>query len=102
MPQRKHVHCHPTDNRPNSHWAIEFSNWGSYKSPLMGWTSATSDTFSSVTVRVARLEDAMSYCQAMGFGYDVMYPTNWKNHIKKDYASNFKWKGHPTAVEEYD
>lgn len=74
MPQRKHVHNHPTDKRPNNHWAIEFDSWGAYKSPLMGWTSASSDTYSGVAVRVARLQDAVGYCEAMGWGYDILYP----------------------------
>jgi hypothetical protein len=55
MPQRKHLHCHPTDKRVGKGWAIEFDSWGQYKSPLMGWTSATSDTYSDVTIRVGKL-----------------------------------------------
>ena len=102
MPQRKHLHCHPTDHRPNNHWAIEFDSAGQWKSPLMGWTSATADTYSGVTVRLARLQDAVAYCEAMGWGYDIMYPTNARNHVKKNYADNFMWKGPPKEKEEYD
>ena len=76
MPQRKHLHCHPTNKSMGNHWAIEFSSWGQYKSPLMGWTSATSDTFSDVTIRFGKLQDAVGHCLAMGWGYDIMYPTN--------------------------
>ena len=68
----------------------------------MGWTSATADTYSGVTVRLARLQDAVAYCEAMGWGYDIMYPTNARNHVKKNYADNFMWKGPPKEKEEYD
>lgn len=45
MPQRKHVHCHPTNKTVNNYWAIEFEAASHFKSPLMGWTSGTHDSF---------------------------------------------------------
>jgi len=38
----------------------------------------------------------------MGWGYDVMYPTNWRWHTKKVYADNFAWKGPAPVEESYD
>ena len=80
MPQKKHVHCHPTNKSGGKYWAIDFEGWGNYKSPLMGWTSATMDTTSNykcgVTMKFGKLADAVAYAEAMGWGFDIMYPTN--------------------------
>ena len=67
----------------------------------MGWSTGTQDTFYNVSVHFGRLSDAIKYATAMGWGYDVMHP-NHRWHVKKDYASNFKWKGEAKAVEAYD
>ena len=48
MPQKKHVHCHPTNKTMGKFWAIDFESMGCYKSPLMGWTSASHDTYNNV------------------------------------------------------
>ena len=48
-------------------------------------------------VEVSREEEVTD-----GWGYDIMYPTNWKWHTKKNYVDNFAWKGHPTPEENYD
>ena len=37
----------------------------------------------------------------MGYGYDIEHP-NYRWHAKKDYANNFKFKGHPKPEEAYD
>ena len=47
MPQRKHVHCHPADKTIGNYWVIDFETTSTYKSPLMGWTSASTDPFYS-------------------------------------------------------
>lgn len=73
----------------------------------MGWGSAGHDPMHSrqqneCDMRFGHLKDAVSYCQAMGWGMDIQYPTNWRWHTRKVYAENFAWKGYPTAQEQYD
>ena len=41
MPQRKHLHCHPTDKTDGTYWAIDFHTVGMHKAPLMGWKSGS-------------------------------------------------------------
>ena len=101
MKQRKHVHCHPTNKLDGVGWMIDFGSWGHHKSPLMGWSTGTQDTFFNVKMSFGRLSDAINYATAMGWGYDVMHP-NHRWHTKKDYAANFKWKGEAKPVEAYD
>ena len=84
------------------YWAIEFPSEGTYKSPLMGWTSASHDTFSNTQVRFGKLQDAVATCIASGWGYDIMYPTNQRWHVKKNYSDNFAYKGEPPEREAYD
>ena len=74
MPQRKHVHCHPTNKTPGNYWAIEFHTVGMHKSPLMGWKSGSHDMMSNISISFGRLSDAVNYCQTMGWGYDISYP----------------------------
>lgn len=101
MTQKKHVHCHPTDKTPGNGWTIDFSHWGNHKSPLMGWSRGTADTMYNVKMNFGRLSDAIDYATVMGWGYDVMHP-HYRWHTKKDYASNFAWKGPPKAEIDYD
>jgi NADH dehydrogenase (ubiquinone) Fe-S protein 4 len=39
----------------NKYWVIEMDNWGSYKSPLMGWTTGTQDPFNGLHMKFAQL-----------------------------------------------
>ena len=103
MPQRKHVHCHPTNKTPGNYWAIEFSTIGIHKSPLMGWKSGTQDIMGNVAISFGRLNDAIAYAESKGWGYDVTYPNHSNRwHVKKNYTDNFKFKGEPKPVESYD
>lgn len=100
-PQRKHVHNHPANKTVGKHWVIEFESWGTYKSPLHFYTSATRDTFSKHQMKVQTLSAAIKTCEMMGWGYDILYPTQrW--HTKKSYSDNFSWKGKPENEEAYD
>ena len=67
----------------------------------MGWSRGTLDTFNNLQMNFGRLSDAIGYAEAMGWGYDVMHP-KYRNHTKKDYSSNFAWKGKPKPEESYD
>ena len=58
----------------------------------MFWTSASTDSYAKLSMKVPTLSAAVKYCEMMGWGYDVLYPeTRW--HVKKSYADNFMWKG---------
>ena len=101
QPQKKHVHNVPQNKSIGKWWAIEFESWGTYKSPLMGWTSGTQDQMTKISAKVPTLSAAVKYCEMMGWGYDVQFPRHrW--HTKKNYSDNFAWKGHAQAEEEYD
>lgn len=76
MPQRKHVHCHPSNKLPGKYWVIDFGTDGMYKCPLMGWTTASADVMSNVHIKFGKLQDAVNHAEAHGWGYDVTYPTN--------------------------
>jgi ETC complex I subunit conserved region len=100
-PQRKHVHNHPQNKQIGKHWVIEFESWGTYKSPLMFFTSGTRDTYSKHTMKVQTLSAAIKTCEMMGWGYDILYPQQrW--HTKKSYSDNFSWKGKAPEEELYD
>ena len=107
MPQKKHTHNHPYNKQIGKGWAIQFDNWGAFKSPLMGWSSASHDSLHSreqnaLNLRFGQLKDAVAFAEAQGWGLDIQYPTNWRWHTKKNYADNFAWKGPAPAVESYD
>ena len=65
MPQKKHVHNHPTIKTACNYWTIELENWGSYRSPLMGWGRGTFDPLANnktlSNVIFGRLSDAVSF-----------------------------------------
>ena len=54
MHQKKHVHNHPYDKNVGKYWYISFDNWGSYKSPLMGWTNGTQDPWNAHTIKFGK------------------------------------------------
>ena len=105
MPQRKHLHCHPADKTIGKYWAVDFATQSTYKSPLMQWTSASSDAFYSkgdnIQMRFPTVESAIDQCEAMGFGWEVSYP-KFKYHTYKNYATNFTYKGEPKPEADYD
>ena len=101
MTQRKHVHCHPTNKTSGQGWTIDFGTYGNHKSPLMGWSRGTQDMYGNMQMEFGRLNDAITFAETMGWGYDVTHP-NFRWHTKKDYANNFKFKGHPKPVPAYD
>ena len=105
MPQRKHVHCHPADKTIGKYWVVDFPTASTYKSPLMQWTSASTDPFYSkgdnMYMKFSSVNAAADYCEMMGWGFDVTYP-NFKYHTRKNYQDNFQYKGEPKAEAEYD
>ena len=104
-PQTKHVHNHPANKTIGTHWVVDFDTTSTYKSPLMGWTSATTDSFHSkgdnLQTAFPSAESAVSYCQMNGWGYTISYP-KYKYHTLKMYANNFAYKGEPKPKVDYD
>jgi hypothetical protein len=109
LPQKKHLHCHPTNKQIGKYWAIDFPNTGSFKSNLMGW-GRQYDPYAllcnpyqtnAMHMKFGKLSDAVAFTESMGWGYDVSHP-KYRYHVKKNYADNFKFKGHPAVVPEYD
>ena len=105
MPLKKHVHCHGLDKSVGKQWVIEFETVSSYKTPLMSWTSGSTDPFYSkgdnMTMVFPSVNSAVEYATTMGWGIDVSYP-NYKYHTLKNYADNFKFKGGPKPEADYD
>ena len=105
MPQKKHVHNHPYDKETGRNWVIDFDTDSTYKSPLMSWTSGTTDAFYSKGDNFQMIfpsaETAARWCKMMGWGYTVQYP-KYKYHTTKNYVENFKYKGEPKPAVEYD
>ena len=67
----------------------------------MFWNSGHHDPQGNVEIVVGTLEAAIAKCEDNGWGYDLTLP-HFKWHVKKNYADNFKFKGHPTPDVEYD
>ena len=105
MPQKKHLHCHPSDKTIGNYWAVDFETESTYKSPLMQWTSASLECFYSkgdnIQARFPSVDAAIAHCEAMGWGWDVTYP-KYKYHTYKNYATNFTYKGEPKPEADYD
>ena len=63
MPQKKHTHNHGFDKTIGKFWTIDFETEATFKSPLMQWTSATTDCFNSkgdnLAMRFPTAEDAV-------------------------------------------
>ncbi|EAS07862.3 ETC complex I subunit motif protein (macronuclear) [Tetrahymena thermophila SB210] len=92
-------HMHDTPQIPEGYkWTLEFERQAQYKTPWMGW-SFNGDTFSKRNHYFCTLEDAISYCKQMGFGYEVSFPRS-RYHTRKSYADNMLWPGHDNAVDE--
>ena len=107
MPQKKHLHCHPTNKTHGNYWTLELENWGSFRSPLMGWGRGSLDPLSNsktaTNVIFGKLSDAVAFAQQHGYGLDVSFPKKHQRwYTKKNYADNFVWKGDPKQEESYD
>ena len=101
------MHCHPSVKVSGNYWAIDLETTGTFRSPLMGWGRASFDTFSnnktSVNLMFGRMSDAVSFAAAQGWGFDISCPVKHQRwFVKKNYADNFKFKGHPGPTEQYD
>ena len=47
MPLKKHVHNHAMDKSTGKQWVIDFETNSTYKTPLMSWSSGSTDSFYS-------------------------------------------------------
>ncbi|CAF0712776.1 unnamed protein product [Brachionus calyciflorus] len=70
-------------------WRIDFDNRDRWENPLMGWGSS-GDPLSSLQPEFGSKEDAIVYCQRMGFRYVVEEEREIKRRIKS-YGANYSW-----------
>jgi NADH dehydrogenase (ubiquinone) Fe-S protein 4 len=72
-----------------STWKIEWDTRERWENPLMGWCSSA-DPLSNLNIEFTTKEDAIRYCERLGWQYDVEEPhiASWKT---KSYGANFAW-----------
>ena len=71
-------------------WRVEFVDIGNrWENPCIGWAS-DGDPLSYMTLDFSTREDAVIYCERMGFNYTVDEP-NYETPKHKSYAENFSW-----------
>ena len=71
-------------------WRIMFDNQERWENPNMGWTSSA-DPLSGLHIEFTTPEDAVAYCQKMGYQYTVEKKRNVSTIKPKSYAANFAW-----------
>ncbi|KAK2718898.1 NADH dehydrogenase [ubiquinone] iron-sulfur protein 4, mitochondrial-like [Artemia franciscana] len=70
-------------------WMLEFDTRERWENPLMGWTSS-GDPMSNLVLQFSSKDDAIAYCEKMGYSYDVFNNVE-KKVIPKSYGANFSW-----------
>ncbi|CAK9807433.1 NADH dehydrogenase [ubiquinone] iron-sulfur protein 4, mitochondrial [Anthophora plagiata] len=70
-------------------WQLDFDTQERWENPLMGWTS-TGDPLSNLQVGFSSKEEAIAYCDKMGWKYYVQKP-NINNPKPRSYGTNFSW-----------
>ncbi|CAK9822073.1 NADH dehydrogenase [ubiquinone] iron-sulfur protein 4, mitochondrial [Anthophora retusa] len=70
-------------------WQLDFDTQERWENPLMGWTS-TGDPLSNIQVGFTSREEAIAYCDKMGWKYYVQKP-NINNPKPRSYGINFSW-----------
>lgn len=70
-------------------WHIEFDTHERWENVLMGWGSS-GDPMSSVDVEFPSKEDAIIFCERMGYKYYVE-PEHERKIRTKSYGENFSW-----------
>nr|CAG4650486.1 EOG090X0DNW [Sida crystallina] len=74
----------------NTHsWKLEFETRERWENPLMGWCS-TGDPLSNVQLSFGTQEEAVKYCERMGYEYSVDKVVD-KQPRSKSYGLNFSW-----------
>jgi hypothetical protein len=69
----------------------------------MGWNSGSQDVMGEQKIAFGTLSAAINYAEMNGWGFDVMHTNKAQRwHVKKNYTDNFKFKGHPKPVVDYD
>ena len=70
-------------------WSVEFENRERWENPLTGWGSS-GDPLSSMSLEFNSKDDAMVYCERMGYNYSIEDAQEIKKKIKS-YGANFSW-----------
>ncbi len=73
MDDHFHTQCHPANKQYKKGWVLSFTSWGTYFSPLMLWGTATRDSYSQLKFKFPTMSQAVKYCEALGWGYDIQY-----------------------------
>eukprot|EP00359_Climacostomum_virens_P005702 CAMPEP_0204918322 /NCGR_PEP_ID=MMETSP1397-20131031/16078_1 /ASSEMBLY_ACC=CAM_ASM_000891 /TAXON_ID=49980 /ORGANISM="Climacostomum Climacostomum virens, Strain Stock W-24" /LENGTH=232 /DNA_ID=CAMNT_0052091575 /DNA_START=1 /DNA_END=702 /DNA_ORIENTATION=+ len=90
--QGSHMHNVSTsDHFAKGPWAIQFEGWGGTKDPLDGSHYGGDPRAMRHIFGFSSVEDAVKYCNDLGFAYYVTKP-HFRNHTRKSYADNFKYK----------
>ncbi|CAL7948995.1 unnamed protein product [Xylocopa violacea] len=72
-----------------NYWQLDFDTRERWENPLIGWTS-TGDPLSNVEVAFSTKEEAIEYCNKMGWKYYIQKP-NVNNPKPRSYGTNFSW-----------
>ena len=81
-------------------WCIELETFGEYKGHNAGENQSFDPMRNIVLFGFKTQAEAVAHCQSMGWAFDVEVP-RVRKHLKKSYAGNFAWKGHPTEKKKY-
>ena len=81
-------------------WCIELETFGEYKGHNAGENQSFDPMRNVVLFGFKTQAEAVAHCQSMGWAFDVEVP-RVRKHIKKSYAGNFAWKGHPVEKKKY-
>ena len=98
VPPTSHMHCTPSIE-DGLQWCVQFEHQGIYKTPNMGWTFSNDVRSDETNYYFDDLEDAIKYARNNGLAYEIKYPKE-RYVTRKNYADNFKWRGHPKPEED--
>lgn len=70
-------------------WKIEWDTKERWENPLMGWASSA-DPHSSLMLEFGSKQDAITYCERMGYKYEIVEPPS-RAHTRRTYGANFSW-----------
>ncbi len=82
-----------------NHWTIHVDPDIQFKNKGMGWNYC-GDLLNLKTQQYKNLEDAIQFCDEVGYNYRVDQP-RFRRFTYKNYADNFQWKGEPDTSNQW-
>ena len=67
-----HTQNHPMNKQIGKGWVLSFEGWSSYNSPLMYWSTGSTDILARHTFKFHSLSQAVKFCETLGWGYDIL------------------------------